>query len=107
MSAPLEERESRMSVILINPFEVPEGTDDEAFLRGWERAADYLRQQPGFVSTRLHRALAPDARFRFINVAEWASPQEFQAAVTSDEFRDIARGAGPGSPALYEVVREI
>ena len=107
MSAPLEERESRMSVILINPFEVPEGTDDEAFLRGWERAADYLRQQPGFVSTRLHRALAPDARFRFINVAEWSSPQEFQAAVTSDEFRDITRGARPGSPALYEVVREI
>jgi heme-degrading monooxygenase HmoA len=94
-----------MSVILINPFEVPEGTDDEEFLRGWQRAADYMRQQPGFLSSRLHRALAPDARFRFINVAEWASPQDFQAAVTSEQFREIARGAGPGSPALYEVVR--
>jgi heme-degrading monooxygenase HmoA len=96
-----------LSVILINAFEVPEGTDDEEFLRGWERAADYMRQQPGFESSRLHRALGPDARFRFVNVAEWSSPQEFQAAVTSEQFREIAKGAGPGSPALYEVVRSI
>ena len=96
-----------MSVILINPFEVPEGTDDEQFLSGWQRAADYMRQQPGFLSTRLHRALAPDARFRFINVAEWESPQAFQAAVTSDEFRELAKDAGPSSPALYEVVRSV
>jgi heme oxygenase (mycobilin-producing) len=96
-----------LSVILINPFEVPEGTDDEEFLRGWERAADYMRQQPGFVSSRLHRALRPDARFRFINVAEWSSPQEFQAAVSSEEFREITGGASPGLPALYEVVRSM
>jgi heme-degrading monooxygenase HmoA len=96
-----------LSVILINPFEVPEGTADEDFLRGWERAADYMRQQPGFVSSHLHRALAPDARFRFINVAEWASPQDFQAAVSSEPFREIAKGAAPGSPALYEVVRSV
>jgi heme-degrading monooxygenase HmoA len=96
-----------MTVILINPFEVPQGTDDEEFIRGWERAADFMREQPGFLSSRLHRALAPDARFRFINVAEWSSPQEFQAAVSSEQFREIAKGAGPGSPALYEVVRSM
>jgi heme oxygenase (mycobilin-producing) len=96
-----------LSVILINPFEVPAGTDEEEFLHGWERAADYMRQQPGFVSTRLHRALGADARFRFINVAEWASPQDFQAAVSSEQFREIAKAAGPGSPALYEVVRSM
>ncbi len=96
-----------MSVILINPFEVPEGTNDEDFLRGWERAAEYMRQQPGFVSTRLHRALAPDARFRFVNVAEWSSPQDFQAAVGSEEFRELAKRGAQGSPALYEVVRSM
>ncbi len=96
-----------MSVILINPFDVSEETDDEEFLRGWERAAEYMRQQPGFVSSRLHRALAPGARFRFINVAEWASPQDFQSAVGSEEFRAIAHGGAPGSPALYEVVRSV
>jgi heme-degrading monooxygenase HmoA len=96
-----------VTVILINPFEVPDGTNDEDFLRGWERAADYIRQQPGFVGTRLHRALRPDARFRFVNVAEWESPQDFQAAVGSEEFRQIASGAARGSPALYEVVRSM
>ncbi len=96
-----------MSVILINPFEVPQRMDDDEFLRGWERAAEYMARQPGFLSSRLHRALRPDARFRFVNVAEWESPQDFQAAVGSDEFRQIAEGAGPSSPALYEVVRSM
>jgi heme-degrading monooxygenase HmoA len=96
-----------MTVILINPFDVPEGAQDDDFLQGWERAADYMRNRPGFVSSRLHRALSPDARFRFINIAEWTSPQDFQAAVTSDEFRDIAGEGPPGSPALYEVVRTL
>jgi heme-degrading monooxygenase HmoA len=96
-----------VSVILINPFEVPAGTDDEDFLRGWERAAEYMREQPGFVSSRLHRALGPDARFRFVNIAEWASPHDFQAAVGSEQFREIAKGAAPGAPSLYEVVRSM
>ena len=96
-----------MSVILINPFDVPAETADEDFLGGWERAAEYMRRQPGFLSSRLHRALRPDAPYRFVNVAEWASPQEFQAAVTSAEFRALTQGALPGSPGLYEVVRSV
>ena len=96
-----------MSVVLINPFEVPEGVEDEQFLEGWQLAADYMRRQPGFVGSRLHRALAPDARFRFINVAEWASPQDFQAAVGSEEFRELAREAPPNFPGVYEVVRSV
>ena len=94
-----------MTVVLINPFEVPEEVQDDDFLRGWERAAEYMRQQPGFVSTRLHRAISPDARFRFVNVAEWASPQDFQAAVNSPEFREMAAHGPAGSPGLYELVR--
>ena len=96
-----------MSVILINPFEVPDGADDEQFLSGWDRAAEYMRQQPGFLNSRLHRALDPGARFRFVNVAEWEAPQAFQAAVSSDEFRAIAERGMPGSPALYEIVKAL
>jgi heme-degrading monooxygenase HmoA len=95
------------SIVLINPFEVPEGQPDEAFLAGWQRAAEYMQAQPGFVNTRLHRALGPDARFRFINVAEWETADAFRAAVTSPEFRQLA-GTGPsGHPALYQLVRSI
>ena len=91
--------------VLINPFEVPENIDDDRFLKGWGRAAEYMRSQPGFVGSELHRALSPNAKFRFVNVAEWESPQDFQAAVRSPEFQAMVAGTPPGYPALYEVVR--
>jgi heme-degrading monooxygenase HmoA len=94
------------NVVLINPFEVPPAGDDR-FLAGWQAAADYLRRQPGFAGTRLHRALSSDTRFRFVNVAEWASPRHFQAAVTSEGFQRLVQGAPAGSPALYEIVRTL
>lgn len=57
-----------MAVTLINPFEVSEG-QEEQFLKEWTEAAEVLRQEPGFLSTRLHKSLNPQAKFRFINVA--------------------------------------
>ena len=93
--------------VLINPFEVPEGTDDARFLEGWNRAADYMRSRPGFVGSRLHRAVSQNPKFRFVNVAEWESPQDFRAAVGSPEFQAMAAGTPPNHPALYEVVRVV
>lgn len=93
--------------VLINPFEVPEDMDDDRFLEGWGRAADYMRSCPGFVATRLHRAVSPNPRFRFVNVAEWESPQDFQEAVTNHEFQAMAAATPPNYPALYEVVRAL
>ena len=95
------------SVILINPFEVPEG-QEEAFLAGWRAAAEHLRHAEGFISTRLHKSLDPATKFQFINVAEWASPQHFEAAMRSRAFRQV-RGEVPkldfvAYPALYEVL---
>jgi heme-degrading monooxygenase HmoA len=46
----------KMAVILINPFWVPKGKEDEA-LAFWDRVADYMGKQPGFISTRLHRGV--------------------------------------------------
>src|SRR5688500_10252962 len=95
-------------VVLINPFEVAPEVADREFLEGWQRAADYLQPQPGIIGTRLHRAASPDARFRFVNVAEWASLEAFRAAVSSEGFRRIAGdNRSPNQPALYQVVRSI
>jgi len=91
--------------VLINPFEVPEEVGDDRFLEGWGKAADYMQSRPGFVASRLHRAVSPNAKFRFVNVAEWESPQDFQAAVRSPEFQAMVADTPPGYPALYEVVR--
>jgi quinol monooxygenase YgiN len=93
------------TVILINPFEVPAGREEE-FLKAWQEAAEHLRHAPGFVSTRLHESLDPQA-IRFVNVAEWESPQHFQAAMRTEAFQQIARKMPFASyPALYRVVVE-
>ena len=97
-----------MAVTLINPFEVPEGREQEA-LREWEVAAEDLRKQPGFISTKLHESIALGAKFHFINVAQWESAEAFQAAVTSPEFEALTKSTVenfPHYPALYQMIRE-
>ena len=96
------------ATILINAFEVPAHVRDDDFLAGWARAADFLRGQPGFITSRLHRSIGPDARFRYINVAEWETPAYFRAAVSRETFRRMAADTTTvNDPALYEVVRTI
>jgi heme oxygenase (mycobilin-producing) len=94
----------REPVVLINAFEVPEGEDD-AFLAGWERAREFLSTQEGYLSTRLHRSLSPDAEFRFVNVALWESAHAFREAISQPEFKN-APVPFPFHASLYEVVRE-
>jgi heme-degrading monooxygenase HmoA len=92
-------------VVLINAFEVPADGDD-AFLAGWEASRQFLRTQPGYLATRLHRSLSPQAEFRFVNIGRYASPQAFQAAVQQPEFRQAAAAIQHRAhPSLYEVVR--
>jgi heme oxygenase (mycobilin-producing) len=97
---------SPSKVILINPFEVVPGQEEKC-LKYWERAAAFLRTRPGYMSTRLHKALSPQARFLYINVAEWESAAHFKAAVGDPEFKRITETpACKGSPALFEVIRQ-
>jgi heme oxygenase (mycobilin-producing) len=91
-------------VVLINPFEVP-ADGDEAFLAGWEQAWEFLRTQPGYLATRLHRSLAADAEFRFVNLGRYQSPEVFRTATEQPGFRQAA-AAIPfrAHPGLYDVV---
>ena len=94
------------AVMLMNPFEVAEGQEEE-FLKKWREAAEFLRHAPGFVSTRLHESLDLQATFRFINVAEWESPQHFQAALSTETFQQLSHQMPwIAHPALYRVVTE-
>ncbi|HYE88410.1 MAG TPA: antibiotic biosynthesis monooxygenase family protein [Vicinamibacterales bacterium] len=95
------------NAIVINVIEVTEGREDAA-LTAWEAFAEYFRRQPGYVSTKLHRAVGADARFRFINVAEWESADDFLSALKSPGLADVS----PGAPeqvnfftSIYEVIR--
>ncbi len=94
------------TVTLINPFEVPAGKLDEA-IRLWEQARDFLRQQPGYISTELHQSLSPDAPYPLINIAKWESVETFKAAtgkMRTEANLPRIEGLRP-APQLYTVIR--
>jgi heme-degrading monooxygenase HmoA len=92
-------------VVLINAFEVPPDGDD-AFLAAWEQSRQFLRTQPGYLATRLHRSISAQADFRFVNIGRYHSPQAFQAAVGQPGFRQAAAAIQHRAhPGLYQVVR--
>ena len=96
------------NVVLINPFEVPEGKEEEA-IKFWEIAAEIMRRAPGFVSTKLHKAVVPGARFALINLAEWETAEHFTTVVQSEEFKIATAPYAdlfPHYPGLYEVIRK-
>lgn len=88
-------------VVLINPFEVPEGADED-FLAAWDRARRALAGRQGYLGTRLHRSEGP-ADFRFVNLARWSSPLMFARALAAPDFRAAGELPFASHPALYTV----
>ena len=43
-------------VVLVNVFTLDKA-DEPAFLKVWQDDAVFMKQQPGFISTQLHRAI--------------------------------------------------
>ncbi len=71
-------------VVLINTFSVaPEDTD--RLLASWKEDAGIMKQQPGFISTQLHRGIAGSSVF--LNYAVWESVAAFRAAFGNPAFR--------------------
>jgi heme-degrading monooxygenase HmoA len=91
-------------VVLVNLFTVAE-TDIPALLSAWEKDANWMKCQPGFISTQLHRAVG--ASCMFLNYAVWESVERFRAAFTHPEFVS-ALGVYPSSavaqPHLFSKV---
>jgi heme-degrading monooxygenase HmoA len=95
-------------VTLVNCFEIPAGREDEFFAL-WQEVNNYMRGKPGYLGHKLHRALAPDASFRFVNVAQWESAEHFRRS-HDEGFRALISTPGWAAfrsiPGLYEVVHE-
>lgn len=95
-------------VTVINPIIVPTGKEAEA-LAIWDRYAEYFSKQPGYIGTKLHKALDPEAKFHYINVAEWKSADDFVRALNSDDLKSIGKGFPqdmPHYPSMYQVIRK-
>ena len=71
-------------VVLVNVFALDKA-DEQIFLKAWQYDAAFMKRQPGFISTQLHRAIGESSTY--LNYAVWESTADFRAAFTNPEFR--------------------
>ncbi len=72
------------SIVLINVFTI-DLADEEALLAAWAHDADFMKQQPGYISTQLHKAIGGSSTY--VNYAVWESVAAFRDAFTHPEFQ--------------------
>ena len=70
-------------VVLVNLFTLDKA-DEQAFLKAWQPDATFMKAQPGFISTQLHRAIGDSVTY--LNYAVWESTAAFAAAFSLPEF---------------------
>ena len=71
-------------VVLVNIFTV-DTKDADQLVKAWEHDANWMKSQPGYISTQLHQGIAGSAMF--LNYAVWESVAHFRAAFTHPDFR--------------------
>ena len=91
-------------VVLLNLFEVDAGDEGE-FMRAWETDATWMKRQPGYISTQLHRAVGSSRLF--LNYAVWDSVANFRAAFTHPEFTSALAHYPPSAVAAPHLFRKL
>lgn len=77
-----------MSVVVSTVFDLTTDVEEE-FIRRWRALALGFIQQPGFLRVHLHRSL--ERRGHFLLIAEWASLEDFRAAMGRPELKVLAK----------------
>jgi heme-degrading monooxygenase HmoA len=91
-------------VVLVNVFTL-DTADEQTFLQAWQDDALFMKRQPGFISTQLHRAIGESPTY--LNYAVWESTTAFRAAFAHPEFRAKLSAYPPSavaSPHLFQKV---
>lgn len=89
-------------IVLMNVFTIA-AADEEALVAAWKHDADFMREQSGYISTQLHKAIAGSPTF--INHAIWESVESFRNAFQNPEFQSrIAQypESAVASPHLFK-----
>ena len=89
-------------VVLLNVFTI-DRADEEALVAAWKHDADFMKAQPGYISTQLHQGIAGSSTF--INYAVWESVASFRAAFTNPEFQSRIKAypeSAASSPHLFK-----
>jgi heme-degrading monooxygenase HmoA len=91
-------------VVLVNLVTLDKA-DEPRFLAAWQNDAAFMKRQPGFISTQLHRAIGDSPTY--LNCAVWESTALYRAAFTHPEFK-AGLAAYPSSvvatPHLFQKV---
>ncbi len=88
-------------VVLVNMFTVAQA-DIPALLKAWEDDANWMKQQPGYISTQLHQGVSGSTVF--MNYAIWESVAHFRAAFNHPEFKQALEhypSSAVASPHLF------
>jgi heme-degrading monooxygenase HmoA len=79
----IEEKGIDGHVVLINKF-IVEPDKAEQFLKDWTEDAKGFKQQPGFISTQMHKGIGRSSVF--LNYAVWESLDHYKEAVNKRLF---------------------
>lgn len=71
-------------VVLVNIFSV-DPADEEALIKAWAHDADFMKAQPGYISTQMHKGIAGSGTI--MNYAIWQDVESFRNAFGSPEFQ--------------------
>lgn len=91
-------------IVLVNVFNVAK-EDVAALLQAWENDANWMKRQPGYISTQLHKGIAGSTVF--MNYAIWESVEHFRNAFNHPEFQETLKAypsSAVTSPHLFEKV---
>lgn len=73
-------------IVLVNTFTVPADRTEE-FLALWQEDAAFMKAQPGFISTQMHRGTAGSRIL--VNIAVWESTEALARAHALPAFRAL------------------
>jgi heme-degrading monooxygenase HmoA len=91
-------------VVLVNLFTLDKA-DEQDFLTIWQDDAAFMKRQPGFIATQLHRAIGESPTY--LNYATWETTAQFRAAFAHPEFRaklSLYPSSAVASPHLFQKV---
>lgn len=73
-------------IALINLFEV-DVKDEAALIEAWTHDADFMKSQPGYISTQMHKGIAGSTTY--VNYAIWQDVKSFRDAFSQPEFQRL------------------
>ncbi|MEY8827984.1 antibiotic biosynthesis monooxygenase [Sedimentitalea sp. XS_ASV28] len=91
-------------VVLVNLFTV-DASDQDALEEAWRNDALWMKKQPGYISTQLHKAIGESSMY--LNYAVWDSVADFRAAFSHPDFqKELSHypSSAVAAPHLFEKV---